>query len=135
MSSNPRILVLQPDKGLAEGIYRAIRSMRGLNAEVDVALAGDVDIPGIRLDRYDLLIVEQMTLARSAGEPAVLDTELPFPVITVGGPPNGTPRTGNELLRGPLPLSFNLREESVRAALAGLPELEEEETPRKDSTG
>ncbi len=135
MSSKPRILVLQPDKGIAEAIYRALLSMRGLKADVDVALSGDVNIPGIRLRRYDLLIVEhpirQAVLAHLAG------FEDATPVVAVGGAPDGSPRTDIELQRVPLPLSLNLLEESVQAALSGVPEQQqaEEEGSRQDSVG
>jgi hypothetical protein len=138
MSSTPRILVLQPDKGLAESICRAIRSMRELPVEVDVALVGEFRIPGLELERYDLLIADREFAARGPGDTAAEGTTgvvlSAIPVITVGGPPNGTPRTGAELLRVPVPLSFNLLEESVRAALAGF-RREEEEEPRQDSVG
>jgi hypothetical protein len=128
MSSTPRVLVLQPDKGLAESIYRGLRAMASLRVDVDVALVGEVDVPGIRLDRYDLLITEHASGHELPGD---------LPRVTVGGAPNGTPRTGRELLRVPLPLSFNLLEESVAAALSGPPREDEEheEAPRKDSVG
>ena len=138
MSSKARILVLQPDKGLAESIYRALCSIPGFAVEVDVALLGDVRIPGVQLDRYDLLIADR-SIAESDFVPPFMEEvsggEPLLPVITVGGAPTGTPRTGAELFRVPLPLSFNLLEESVRAALAGIPDEEEEDTPRKDSVG
>jgi hypothetical protein len=115
MSSKPRILVLQPDKGLAESIYLGLRSMTSVDAEVDVALAAETALRKIRIDRYDLLIVQQGT--RDLTMDALPH---PLPVVSVGGPPNGSPRTGLELLRVPLPLSFNLLEESVAAALNGV---------------
>jgi len=102
--------------------------MRGLQADVDVALAGDVNLPGIRLHRYDLLIVEHTIGEAVLTEIAKLDDSTP--VVAVGGPPNGSPRTGTELFRVPLPLSFNLLEESVRAALTGIPEEQEGEETR-----
>lgn len=134
MSSKPRILVLQPDKGIAEGIYRALRSMRGLEAEIDVVLSGDVQAPGIRLHQYDLLIVEQrFGEPESAGES---EFDPATPVVLVGGPPSGSPRAGSELMRVPLPLSFNLLEESVWAALVDWGgERKESEKPSREGTG
>jgi len=130
MSSKSRILVLQSDKGLAESIYLGLRSMESVDAEVDVALAGEADPARIRLDRYDLLIVEQ------GAEQSVLDALVtPLPLVTVGGAPNGSPRTGLELLRVPLPLSFNLREESVAAALSGDFPERSRKAERRDSVG
>jgi hypothetical protein len=110
----PRILVLMSEKGRAENVARGLLAMGVAPADLDVLLCGEpVPLP-IDLKRYDLLV-----LSLEESEEIVGRLTPSVPVITVGGVPAGCPRVGPDLLRVPIPLSFNLLAQSVRAALAG----------------
>jgi hypothetical protein len=115
----PRVLILTPEKPLADVIGRALRAMPRSLPDIEVALTDAVATRRLETLRYDLVIIgRDHTEGPSVGScfgprsAAVGRT----PVLLVGGPPNGR---SLDAARVPLPLSFNLLHRAVEAALAG----------------
>ena len=123
----PRVLLLAPDKGLAEVIFRGISGIRGIDIDVEVVFTEAAARDLVATRHYDLFVVgsENGLLA------GPLATFLPsgLPTVAVGGDPVAG------ALRVPLPLSLRLLERAVLRALRGEDDRGEAPARRRDSIG
>jgi hypothetical protein len=109
-----RILIVTPDKGLAETILRGLRDIGEPPVEVDVVFSRFAALDRVRASRYDLLIAGIGVLGDDHESDAGVAR---VPVLTVGGPPDADGRASRDAWRVPLPLSFGLLLTAVREAL------------------